>query len=55
MVGLGEDLQKFGGNDMRRFPRALHEQVLPSIRSACQGSKVSRAEIGSHVSYGIYG
>ena len=33
---------------MGRFPRVLHEQVLLGIRSACQGSRVSRVETGSH-------
>ena len=55
MVGLSEALHKFGGSDIGKFPRVLHEQVLPDIRSACQGSRVSRAEIGSHDSYGIRG
>ena len=30
MVGLGEDLQKFGGNDMGKFSRALYKQVFPA-------------------------
>ena len=36
---------------MGTFSRALHDQVLLGIRSACQGSRVSRVETGSHESY----
>ena len=55
MVGLCQDFQEHGGNDMRRFSYVLHEQVLPSMCLTCQGSGVSRVEIGSHDSTGIHG
>ena len=55
MVGLGEDLQKFGGDDLSRFQRALYEQVLFSICQACQGPRVPKLAVGRHDSNGVRG
>ena len=55
MVGLGEDLQKCGGDDLGRFQRALYEQVLSSVCQACQGLRVPRLAAGRHDSTKVRG
>ena len=55
MVGLGEDLQKCGGDDLGRFQRAIYEQVLSSVYQACQGLRVPRLAAGRHDSIGVRG
>ena len=55
MVGLGEDLQKCGGDDFGRFQRALYEQVLYNVCQEFQGLRVTRLEAGRHDSIGVRG
>ena len=55
MMGLGEDLQKCGGDDLGRFQRALYEKVLSSVCQACQGLRVPRLAAGRHDSTGVHG
>ena len=55
MVGLGEDLQKCGGNDLGRFHRALYVQVLSSVFQACQGVRVPRLTTGRHDNIRVHG
>ena len=55
MVGLGEDLQKCGCDDLGRFQRAIYEQVLSSVCQACQGLRVPRLAVGRHDSTRVRG
>ena len=55
MMGLGEDLQKCGGDDLGRFQRALYEQVISSVFQACQGPRVPRLAVRRHDSTGVSG
>ena len=55
MVGLGEDLQKCGGDDLGRFKRALYEQVLSSVCQACQGLRSPRLAARRHDSTRVCG
>ena len=55
MEGLGEDLQKCGGDDLGRFQRALYEKILSYICQACQGLRVPRLAARRHDSTGVCG
>ena len=55
MVGLGEDLQKCGGDDLGRFQRAFYDKFLSSVFQACRGPRVPRLTVGRHDSIGVRG
>ena len=46
MVGLSQSLKELGGNDIGRFPWALHGKVFFGVCSTCKGVRVPRVKTG---------